>query len=338
MYEAFFGLKAKPFQISTDPKFMWMGEKHQEALATLKYGILDSKGFLLLTGDVGTGKTTLLQSLLNTLDDNVLYALVPNPGLEPVDFFNFIARAFHMKKNHFNSKGAFLEAFDQFLKVAHNARKKVLLIIDEAQAIQPAMLEEIRLLSNIEKQYTKLLNIFFVGQNEFNELLVKRQMRALRQRITLNYHVDPLNRSETAAYIRHRLNVAGTTTEIFAPSAMDEVIDFAKGYPRLINVICDHALLTGFVQEIRVIDGAIIRECAKELAIAVPTEHKEAHNEARKEARKMEAAQQVATQSASEDLPEPKDRPLPDNPMKTQIPKGTAPLPPPPQRTPPSKA
>ena len=154
MYEAYFGLKAKPFQISTNPDFMWLGEKHREALATLKYGILDSKGFLLLTGDVGTGKTTLLHALLNTLDDDILWAVVPNPGLDKLDFFNFIARGFRLKKNNFATKGAFLDAFGVFLRAAHKARKRVLLIVDEAQAIEPAMLEEIRLLSNIEKQYT----------------------------------------------------------------------------------------------------------------------------------------------------------------------------------------
>jgi len=313
MYEAFFGLKAKPFQISTNPEFMWMGEKHREALATLKYGILDSKGFLLLTGDVGTGKTTLLHALLNTLDDDILWAVVPNPGLEQLDFFNFIARSYRMKKNKFTTKGAFLEAFGIFLRVAHNARKKVLLIIDEAQAIEPAMLEEIRLLSNIEKQYTKLLNIFFIGQNEFNELLVTQSMRALRQRITLSYHVEPLTRNETTAYIQHRLNVAGSSEDIFNASAVEEVMRFSKGYPRLINVICDHALLTGFVREIRNINGTIVRECARELAIAVPTEHKQQH------------AQQSAGPSAAAGPQSSKQPTLPDNPLKTKIPQGSPP-------------
>jgi type II secretory pathway predicted ATPase ExeA len=322
MYEAFYGLKTKPFQINTDPKFMWMGEKHKEALATLKYGIIDSKGFLLLTGDVGTGKTTLLHALLNTLDDAYLIAVVPNPGLEMLDFFEVIARGFRMKKNRFSSKGEFLDAFGQFLKIAHKARKKVLLIIDEVQSIKPDMLEEIRLLSNIEKQYTKLLNIFFIGQNEFNELLVTQPMRALRQRITLNYHVEPLTRTEVAAYIHHRLKIAGSTRKLFDSSAITEIMRFSKGYPRLINVICDHGLLTGFVQEKKTIDAFIIRECARELAINVPTEHRRAEKESRKEKQPKIDTGSYGEESEFQATGKPTQPPLPDNPMKTHIPTG----------------
>ena len=151
----------KPFQISSDPKYLWLGEKHQEALAVLKYGIMDNRGFLLLTGDVGTGKTTLINALINSLGDNIISAIIPDPGLELIDFLNYIANAFKLNKTCL-SKGEFLAEFQTFLHNSHCDNKKVLLIIDEAQRLNPEILEEIRLLSNIEREDEKLLNIFFV--------------------------------------------------------------------------------------------------------------------------------------------------------------------------------
>lgn len=164
MYLSHYNLSLKPFQISTDPKFLWLGENHKEAFATLKYGIMDNKGFLLLTGDVGTGKTTLINALINSLGSNVIAATIPDPNLEKLDFFNYIAKAFRIDKK-FSGKGEFLIYFEQFLNAAYSKNKKVLLVIDESQRLNHVLLEEIRLLSNIEKQNTKLLNIFFVGQN-----------------------------------------------------------------------------------------------------------------------------------------------------------------------------
>ncbi len=266
MYTSFYQLKRKPFQISSDPAFMWMGEKHKEALATLKYGILDNKGFLLLTGDVGTGKTTLINALLQSLSDDVISATVPDPGLEKLDFFNYIANGFGLEKE-FLTKGTFLAHFRKFLMKASEDKKKVLLIIDEAQLLTQEMLEEIRLLSNIEKTDAKLINIFFIGQNEFNEILNRNQNRAVRQRLTLNYNIDPLTPDETGEYIRHRLNIAGATYPIFHEEAVQEVFLYSGGFPRRINVICDHSLLSGYVKEKKTIDSSIVKECAKELKI-----------------------------------------------------------------------
>lgn len=266
MYLSHYNLKEKPFQISTDPKFLWMGEKHQEALATLKYGITDNRGFLLLTGDVGTGKTTLINALTNSLDDNIIVATVSDPGLQKLDFFNFIANAFKMDKT-FKSKGDFLVHLSDFLYNTYAKNKKVLLIIDESQRLNQELLEEIRLLSNIERQNTKLINIFFVGQIEFNDILLDSKNRAIRQRITINYNIEPLTERDTGDYIRFRLKVAGADREIFDPHALIESYMFSKGYPRLINVICDHAMLTGFVKEVRIINSQIIRECANELRL-----------------------------------------------------------------------
>ncbi len=266
MYTSFYGLNKKPFQISSDPAFMWFGEKHKEALATLKYGILDNKGFLLLTGDVGTGKTTLINSLLESLDDDVVCTSVPDPGLEKLDFFNYIASSFGIDQE-FLTKGSFLVRFRQFLTDANDFNKKVLLIIDEAQLLTQELLEEIRLLSNIEKTDAKLINIFFVGQNEFNEILNREQNRAVRQRLTLNYNIDPLTPDETAEYISHRLKIAGAQNTIFTQEATQEVFMYSGGFPRRINIICDHSLLSGYVQEKTEIDEGIVKDCAKDLKI-----------------------------------------------------------------------
>ena len=266
MYLAYYNLSAKPFQISTDPAFLWLGPKHREALSTLRYGVMDNRGFLLLTGDVGTGKTTLIHALLKSLSREVVAATVPDPGLSPMDFFNYISRGFHFG-TRFASKGDFLDHFIDFLERSHAAHKKVLLIIDESQRLSSALLEEIRLLSNIEKFENKLLNIFFVGQNEFNQFLLLPEHKAIRQRITINYHITPLSEIETGAYVRHRLKVAGARMEIFDDDSIGGVFRFSNGYPRLINIICDHALLSGFIKSAEVVTAAMVSDCAADLTL-----------------------------------------------------------------------
>lgn len=299
MYLDYYGLSLKPFQISTDPRFLWFGEKHQEALAVLKYGILDNKGFLLLTGDVGTGKTTLLNALVSSLGEDVLVAMVADPGLAKMDFFNFVADSFGMKKN-FKSKGEFLIYLKNYLISLNKHNKQALLIIDECQHLTQKLLEEIRLLSNIEKADLKLINIFFVGQSEFNNIILKPQNRAIRQRITINYNINALSEMETDAYILYRLSVAGSQQPVFSPNAIKEIYKFSNGYPRLINIICDQALLTGFVREKEVIDEKIIAECSKELRIeqGISIEDSDATPEAR-----MHIQHRHDPQYASQDQP-----------------------------------
>lgn len=268
MYETYYNLKAMPFQITTDPRFLWLGEKHSEALATLKYGIMENKGFLLLTGDVGTGKTALINRLIKMIDVAAIVAKIPDPGLSSLDFFNFLAVEFKMNKK-FDSKGAFLIYLKNFLHKAYAAHKKVLLIIDEAQRLNHDLLEQIRLLSNIELQNRKLINIFFVGQQEFNDMLREDRNRAVRQRITVSYHISPLSEAEARKYIEHRLKVAGANRQIFEPDAIREIYAFSGGYPRLINIICDHALLTGYASDLQTINKKVIVECERELEIPV---------------------------------------------------------------------
>jgi general secretion pathway protein A len=264
MYLNHYNLTTRPFQISTDPRFLWLGEKHREAMAVLRYGILDNKGFLLLTGEVGTGKTTLIHALVNALRDDVIIANVPDPGLETMEFYAYIARAFHLS-NGFKTKYEFLSIFGDFLHRAYAEKKQVLLILDESQRMGQVLLEEIRLLSNIEKQFTKLINIFFVGQAEFNNIILETRNSALRQRITVNYNLGPISAKETDLYVRHRLKVAGTEKRIFTSKAIKEIHAFSEGYPRLINVICDRALVTGYANGTKTISRAVIKECADEM-------------------------------------------------------------------------
>mgnify|MGYP001816495777 FL=1 len=266
MYLSFYQLDRKPFQISTDPNFLWLGDKHKEALATLRYALMDNKGFLLLTGDVGTGKTTLINALVNALGEEVIVATLLDPGIEKDDFFSYIGKAFGFEQA-FSSKGEFIHIFTDFLNRAHEERKKVLLIIDESQRLSQELLEEIRLLSNIERQSHKLINIFFVGQIELNSIILEPQNRALRQRISVNYNLNPLSAKETGQYIHHRLKVAGATKSLFNAAAVREVFQFSSGYPRLINVICDRALVTGFISESKKIGAQTIKECAGELKL-----------------------------------------------------------------------
>jgi len=267
MYLSYYNLESKPFQMSTDPNFLWLGEKHKEALATLRYAILENKGILALTGDVGTGKTTLINALIQSLGDDTLVATIYDPSLEVIEFFNIISNAFNMERT-FTGKAEFLITFKQFLKQIRSRNKKVLMIIDESQRISNDLLEEIRLLSNLEDEYVRLLNIFFVGQNEFIDILKEYKNRALRQRVTLSYHIEPLTLRETEAYIRHRLEIAGAKTHIFSSGAIYEVFSFSGGYPRLINIICDHALLSGYVRDNVIITPDIIKECREELQVS----------------------------------------------------------------------
>lgn len=266
MYLNHFKLNTKPFQITSDPKFLWLGEKHKEALATLRYGILDNRGFLLLTGEVGTGKTILINRLVSMLDLDTVVATLPDPDLESMDFYNLLADGFKMNRT-FESKGTFLIHLREFLYKSYTSKKQVLLVIDESQRLNHHLMEDIRVLSNIELHDRKLINIFFVGQQEFNTILAAPQNRALAQRITVRYHIAPLEKNEIGEYIHHRLKVAGCTHKLFADEAVEEVYQFSGGIPRLINIICDHALLTGYARESNKIDAHIIKECAEELRI-----------------------------------------------------------------------
>jgi type II secretory pathway predicted ATPase ExeA/tetratricopeptide (TPR) repeat protein len=230
---------------------------------------MEANGFVVLLGDVGTGKTTLVNALIETLDDTVLVASISHTTLDAVEFLNLIAKTYDMSVDVSN-KMEFLFFLKSFMQKANAEGKELLLIIDEAHRLSEEILEEIRLISNMEHAGKKLINIFFVGQNEFKEVLLSPSCHALRQRITLFCSIEPLSENETHEYVFHRLKFAGTNERLFSPDAIREIQKFTKGYPRLINIICNRALLTGYVKEQKEIDANIVIECASEISFLDP--------------------------------------------------------------------
>ncbi len=267
MYTDFFGLHEKPFSITPDPRYLYLSERHGEALAHLVYGVTESGGFIQLTGEVGTGKTTLVRSLLlNRLPDNADVAVVLNPQLSVVEFLATICEELHIEVTH--NKGsikALTDALNLHLLKAHAANRRTILVVDEAQNLAPAVLEQVRLLTNLETAKQKLLQIILIGQPELRDLLARNDLRQLAQRITARYHLEPLSREETASYIEHRLKVAGALGEVFDSGAKSEVFRLSQGVPRLINVICDRALLGAYANESRHADARLIRLAAAEV-------------------------------------------------------------------------
>ena len=298
MYQTHYNLRIKPFEQSPDPRFIWLSEKHKEALASLKYGLQENKGFLLLTGDIGTGKTTLLNCFLNEIDTDAVIASIYDPDLSIFDFFELLSREFNINLD-FDTKGEFLNQFEDFLHNTYSEERKALLIIDEAQRLNQQLLEQIRLLSNIEKTYSKLINIFLVGQKELHKLIMDEQNRALRQRLATHYNIEPLSESETRNYIKHRLRIAGSEKEIFTPEAVYEIYSSSKGYPRLINTICDRALLSGYVSDLNKINAKTVQKCADELIL--PGEKEHSSNENREDIETNKAEKTTFTWGIEED-------------------------------------
>ncbi len=267
MYTSFFGLNEKPFSITPDPRYLFMSERHGEALAHLVYGVTESGGFVQLTGEVGTGKTTLVRTLLlNRMPENADVAVVLNPQLSVLEFLATICEELHIDVPH--NKGSIkaqTDALNRHLLKAHAEGRRTILVVDEAQNLSPAVLEQVRLLTNLETAKQKLLQIILIGQPELRELLARNDLRQLAQRITGRYHLEPLSRDETAQYIEHRLKVAGAVGEVFDSGAKKETFRLSQGVPRLINVICDRALLGAYSRESRRVDRRLIRRAAAEV-------------------------------------------------------------------------
>jgi len=267
MYTRFFGLSEKPFAITPDPRYLYLSERHAEALAHLLYGINESGGFIQLTGEVGTGKTTVVRTLLSRVPHHADVAVILNPRISPVELLLTICEELRLSipEGALASVKHMVDALNQRLLTAHAEGRRVIVIVDEAQNLSAETLEQVRLLTNLETPTQKLLQIILIGQPELRELLERNDLRQLAQRVTGRYHLMPLSREETEGYVRHRLRVAGAAGEIFTASALREVHRLTAGVPRVINVTCDRALLGAYTQETRRITPALIRRAAGEV-------------------------------------------------------------------------
>jgi len=267
MYTRFFGLNEKPFSITPDPRYLFMSARHGEALAHLVYGVTESGGFMQLTGEVGTGKTTLVRTLLlNRMPANANVAVILNPQLSALEFLVTICEELHVPvPEERDSIKALIDTLNGYLLTAHADGRRTILVVDEAQNLAPDVLEQVRLLTNLETAKQKLLQIILIGQPELRELLARNDLRQLAQRITGRYHLEPLSKEETDQYIEHRLKVAGALGEVFDSGAKREAFRLTQGVPRLINVICDRALLGAFSSENRRVNRRTIRKAAAEV-------------------------------------------------------------------------
>ena len=269
MYTEFYGFKDFPFNMTSDPEYFFGSSHHMDAFSHLIYGIRQRKGIMVVTGEIGTGKTTLCRTLLSRMDDNIHTALILNPSFSEIQLLQLILKDFGIR-GEFKNKLALINALNAFLIEGNELGRNVVLIIDEAQNLKPSQLEQIRLLSNIETEKHKLLQIILVGQPELLDKLKLSSLRQLNQRVAVRYHILPLEKEELRRYLSFRLQIARNGTAEtqpvqFTDKAVDAIHLISQGTPRVINMICDRALLAGFVQETFSIDEKIIYKCAREV-------------------------------------------------------------------------
>jgi len=266
MYTQFYNLAEKPFSVTPDTKFFFRSEEHEEALCSLQYSIQERRGFVVITGEIGAGKTTTWRMLLNQIDKTTKLALILNTHLTPKQMIMAILDEFSIPFKETWPKVKMLSALNKFLLEQISLGINVVLIIDEAQNLTRSVLEEVRMLSNLETEKEKLIQIILMGQPELKDKLELKELTQLRQRIQVKYHIYPLTKEETNAYILHRLKVAGSDgREIFEPDALSKIYSYTAGVPRLINSICDRALLNGYLKEKNIITQDTIDEAAKEI-------------------------------------------------------------------------
>ena len=265
MYREFYNLREEPFNVTSDPSFLFLSPTHLEALDHLRYGIEQRKGFLTITGEIGAGKTTLCRALINRLDPKVKVALILNAVLPEIQLLEAIVEDFGITVER-RTKGALIKNVNKFLLEQLAQGNNAVLIIDEAQNMRFSALETVRMLSNLETEKEKLLQIVLVGQPQLKDKLNAPELVQLKQRIAVRFHIRALNEKEVAEYIRHRLAVAGSPGRIvFSEEALKAIYSHTGGIPRLINILADKALLRGFVKEIFTLDHNHIQACIKEL-------------------------------------------------------------------------
>jgi general secretion pathway protein A len=274
MYTEFYGFQEKPFNIVPDPAFLYLSDKHRLALSYLEYGLMDGVGFILLSGEIGTGKTTLIKQLLTQLETDMEVAVIFNTNVSAEQLLELILNEFELKPEA-RGKASYLDTLNQFLISKHGSGHRVLLIVDEAQNLSQEALEEIRMLSNLQTDKDPLLQILTVGQPGFRTRLQHPSLAQLAQRIVVSYHLAPLNLEETRGYVSHRLKVAGgKDDQLFAPQAVERIFHHSGGIPRNINVLCDAALVYGYADELTSLDAQVIEHVVKdkqEVGLFVPT-------------------------------------------------------------------
>lgn len=266
MYCDFFGFSEKPFTITPNPHFVFLSSIHREAFARLLYGVDSHAGFIALTGEVGTGKTTMLRTLLAQLDpEKYKSALIFNPCMSAEQLLSSICREFGAVAEEQN-RTSYLDALNCFLIEQNSAARTVVLVIDEAQNLDPEVLEQVRMISNLETEQDKLIQIILAGQPELNQILRRHDLRQLNQRITVRCRLTPMTLADTAQYINHRLKISGSRIpDVFSRAAIKRIYRFSGGIPRLINVACEQALVMAWTQEVRTVSPAIVSEIIAEL-------------------------------------------------------------------------
>jgi len=270
IYQSFYGLKEPPFNVTSDPNFLFFSKHHKEAFSHFLYGVTERKGFLLFTGEIGSGKTTLCRALLDRFGPNTRTAFILNPNLSDLQLLKAIVSDFGIDTTARNRKDL-LDSLNEFLIRQLGADSNVVLIIDEAQNLSLQVLEQIRMISNLETHKEKLIQIALVGQPQLREKLRHPSLEQLRQRIAVQYHMLPLEKDEIDPYIRHRLHVAGSNGQIsFKPKGIDYIYGYSKGIPRLINAICDKCLLAGYVYETDQMTPDLVKRCVQEMEVLSP--------------------------------------------------------------------
>jgi general secretion pathway protein A len=271
MYENFFGLRERPFDLAPNPRFLYLASRHREALSNLRYGLTTQRGFTLLLGEAGTGKTTLIRTVLEDLQpDTAECVLLSNPTLTRTEFLEFLADGFQLGANSNQSKTRLLVELRRHLENRHVAGQFTALVLDEAQSIPYELLEEVRLLSNIEASSAKLLNVVLAGQPELAERLNEPELRQLKQRVSLRCELRPFDLRETAAYVAGRLRIAGgNPVEIFTREAVTAIHEISQGLPRTINVVCDNALIGGYAAQARPVARSIVLEVMRDFDLAL---------------------------------------------------------------------